>query len=414
MTKNTLPTPSLATNHLLDNGLQIILCHKPGLAATVQIDIGVGSVCEEEGQKGYSHLIEHMLFEGTTNRKNAQIICGEIENVGGDINASTSTETTSYYVKVLAKHIPLAIDVLSDMILNSLFEKKTLEKEKSVVLEEIKVIDDQPRYFQWIAFEKELFQSSSYADPVYGFTKDVSSATRESLVSYYKKHYSPNRTKVLIVGDIKAQELEIITQISAVFKSWKSVDTSLPSEILPTNAPRLQSFTKDVQQIYSILGYICPTVSHEDAPVLEVIEAILGKPQSGRLYDEIRNKSGLAYDVGVSYETMYAFGVFTINVVAEKEKHAIAIKKIHELLKMEDLTEAELKNAKQFIEGSPLLELESIHRLAANLSFWFTLQKKDGTHEYLEKIMAVTLADIARVAKKYFTTDITHIQLKST
>jgi predicted Zn-dependent peptidase len=411
MTSNSPSTQNSPEHIVLENGLQIILQHKPGLAATVQCNVEVGSVCEMEGEKGYSHLVEHMLFEGTTNRKNAQIICSEIENLGGDINAATSTETTSYHTKTLSKHVPVAIDVLSDMILNPLFDATMLEKEKSVVLEEIKVIDDQPRYFQWITFEKSMYENSNYADPVYGFIKDVSDATKESLTSYYKKHYGPSRTTIIIVGNLESQKETLVSQIKSIFGSWKNDVPLLTVDAIPTNSKRALSIPKDIQQIYSILGVICPTASHEDAPVLEVIEAILGKPQSGRLYNEIRNKSGLAYDVSISYDAMQKFGVFAVNIVAEKEKHSVAIKKIMELLEMKDVTENEMLMSKQYIEGRLLLELESTYRISENLAFWYSIAGKDNSAEYLEKILSVSLDDIERVRKKYFSAPMTHIQL---
>lgn len=385
----------------LSNGLTILLQKVSGKALTVHASVQVGSVNEEEGQKGYSHFVEHMLFEGTKKRPDAQQITEVIENIGGDINAATSNETTYYYAKVVPKYFEKAIDVLSDMLINSVFDPKIVQKEAKVILEEIKMINDQPRYYQWIAFEQTIFKDSSYESPVYGLTKDVSSATSDSLKAYYKKHYVPSNCTITIVGNYDSED-ELLTTVDSYFGSWKSEDISTNSPVLPKKGAKSADFFKEISQVYIIAGALTPSVLSDDSPVFEVIEAILGKPQSGWMNHEIRNKRGMAYDVGVMYDTMQDFGFFVINVGTDPDSVEEVLSLItQEIARLDSVSEDELANAKSYVEGKMILELESTSRYAELLSYWQQVAKKDITQEYLDKVQKVSLADVSRVAKKY-------------
>ncbi len=402
----------------LKNGLTVLLKHQEGKSINIQITIKVGSVNEIDGERGFSHLIEHLLFEGTSKRPNAQLITSEIENLGGDLNAATSNESTHYYVKILNKHFKKGLDILSDMIMNSIFEEEIVFKEKKIVLEEIKMINDQPRYFQWLLFEKLLFKGTAYEKPVYGTIKDVNSANSCKAKEFFKKHYYPNNAILTIVGNYKHFEKELLDEIEINFGKWDKLlnDTDNNNNLkiiqnIPVNSKKYLEKNKDIQQIYLIQGVITPKITEFDSAVIEVIEAILGKPQSGRINNEIRTKRGLAYDVSVTYDNFLDFGFFAINVGTDLKNIDTVKSIINKEYLLEELTSEELLNAINYIEGKNILEMEDNNRLSELITFWEMSAKRDLTEEYLEKVKNVTLEDIKRVSKILFS-NMTEIQLR--
>ena len=398
--------------HTLKNGLKVMYKYQEGVSTTVQISFKVGSINEEDGQRGYSHLVEHLVFEGTEKRPDAQIITSEIENLGGDFNAATSNETTTFYVKLLSKHLPKALEILSDIVRNSIFSEDKVKKEKKVVLEEIKMIDDNPRYYQWVFLEKHLFSGTPYSFPVYGLVEDVTNSTPEKLKAYFKKYYVPSNATLTIVSSF-SDELEVIKNVEEFFGGWagKEVDEIICEN--PSNKEGEFTEFKSMQQEYVIRSCITPCIKDADAPVIELIEAILGKPQSGLLVNEIRNKRGLAYDVSVSYEEFFNFGFFAINVGIDPKNESETVKAIDESIKMlQTISEEDLQNAKNHIEGRTLLELEDNHRTAELLNFWAQVVGKDLSKEYITKLMAVTLDDVKRVARTYLEKKQTIVYLK--
>ena len=381
----------------LSNGLTVILKEKDCVGTTVQVTINTGSVDENEGQKGFSHLVEHLIFEGTKKRPTAKVITSEIENLGGEFNASTSNESTQYYVKILGKHTEVALELLSDIILNSTFDQ--FEKEKGVVLEEIKMLNDNPRYYQWILFENNLFKGTQYEFPVYGFEEDLKEATQQDLLDYYKKHYVPNNAIVTVVGKI---EPELIKKIEELFGSWEGSVEKIENTF-PHNEERQETKERDVQQNLSVFGVVTPGLLSEDAPVIEVIEAILGKPQSGVMVDEVRNKRGLAYDINVSFENFKKFGFFAVNVGCDtKKQQEVEEIILQELDNLQNISEEEISHAKSYIEGKLSLEIEDSHRYAEFLTFWHQIAGEDKSEEYMKKIFNVKKEDIQRVSKDLF------------
>jgi predicted Zn-dependent peptidase len=388
----------------LKNDLTIVTKKKEGASITLLITFKVGSINEKDGEKGISHLIEHLLFEGTKKRKNAKIITSEIENLGGEFNAATSNETTSFYIKILNKHYKIALDILADIVMNSTFDK--FEKEKKIVLEEMKMLMDNPRYYQWIFFEKNMFENTIYSKPVYGNISDLQNVTKKTLLNYYKKHYVPNNAIISIAGNFND---EIISEVEKKFSAWKGKFTNI-SPNLPKNKKRYSKETKKIQQTYLTIGFITESITHEDSAVLEIIEAILGKPQSGIIVDEVRNKSGLAYDISIMYENFLKFSFFAVNMGIKPSKKELALRIVKdefEKMKNGAFSEKEIINAKQYIEGKLLLESEDTRHLAERIAFWQLIQGKEYSDEYLEKIKKVTKQDIVRVAKKYFIDNMT-------
>jgi predicted Zn-dependent peptidase len=265
---------------------------------------------------------------------------------------------------------------------------------------------DNPRYYQWIFFEKNMFENTIYSKPVYGNISDLQNVTKKTLLNYYKKHYVPNNAIISIAGNFND---EIISEVEKKFSAWKGKFTNI-SPNLPKNKKRYSKETKKIQQTYLTIGFITESITHEDSAVLEIIEAILGKPQSGIIVDEVRNKSGLAYDISIMYENFLKFSFFAVNMGIKPSKKELALRIVKdefEKMKNGAFSEKEIINAKQYIEGKLLLESEDTRHLAERIAFWQLIQGKEYSDEYLEKIKKVTKQDIVRVAKKYFIDNMT-------
>src|SRR3989339_1222266 len=193
----------------LKNGLKVIYEHKVGHSVVIEVMIKVGSNNELPDEKGISHFLEHMLFEGTKRRPTNRDITNEIEKIGGEFNAYTSNERTCFYVKVLKKHFPIAVDVLGDILQHSQFKEKYLQREKKVVLKEIDMVHDDPRLYQWILFQSNLFQKNPAKYPTYGDKKVIKSLTREKVIEYFKKYYIPSNITIAVVGNINNWKQEL-------------------------------------------------------------------------------------------------------------------------------------------------------------------------------------------------------------
>ena len=181
----------------------------PSQSVVLEVLVKVGSNNEKEGVRGISHFLEHMLFEGTKKRKNSTTIASEIEELGGSMNAYTSAEVTAYHIKVLAKHFDIALDVLSDMVIHSVFPLQFIEKEKKVILKEIHMVHDDPRFYKWILFQQTLFQKHPERFPTLGSVNDVSGMTKGKLVSYYRHHYTPDNMTLVVVGNVDGVQKKI-------------------------------------------------------------------------------------------------------------------------------------------------------------------------------------------------------------
>ena len=395
----------------LKNGITLIIKKRPSKSVAINISIKTGSVNETTNILGISHVIEHMLFEGTKKRTQKEIV-DEIEKVGGEINALTSTQHTSYYAIVLKKHFQKALDVLSDMIQNPLFEKKLIEKEKKVILEEIKIIEDQPRSYQWVLFQKTLFKEHPVKNPVYGTHKTVKNITKDQIEEYYNKHYTPKNIIITVVGNIPKNI--IITVVGNIPKNIKSLietafkDFKKESKIEPlkTKEPKNQLTKKiikrNTQHSYIVLGYKTPNRLQKDSYALDLLKVILGYGQSSKLFAEIRSKLGLAYEISAEHETSKDYGFFAINLSTDKQNiNKVITIILNEFKKIQKYTNKELNEAKTQIEGLFKLEQENNQKIAELLGFYEQINSAELAEKYIKNIKKVTLKQLKEVAKTY-------------
>ncbi len=384
----------------LPNGLTIIFKKNKGKAVVVEAMVKAGSNDEDTSLRGISHFLEHMVFEGTTKRPSNMAISNEVEKIGGEFNAYTTNERTCYHIKVLQRHFPIAVEILSDILQNPLFQPKDIQREKKVVLKEIDMIYDEPRFYQWILFQESLFRKFPARYPTYGTKKTVQGLTREQIASFFRQYYRPNNLVIAITGDVEHWKSE-------VQRKFRFMRAPVPRKDIPREPARGKStFRREKRSIansYLVLGFRTVARTHPDAYVLEVINGILGRGQSGRMFSEIRVKRGLAYDVGTQHVAEINYGYFAVYATIDRKKSSTVQSVIlEELKKMENISEEDLKESQDFIEGNYLLGLEDPQKLADQLLFWEHAKSAELMNKFIGRIKRVTVGDVRKVARKYF------------
>jgi predicted Zn-dependent peptidase len=386
--------------YCLKNGLKIIHEKKPGNVVVVQVMVKVGSNNELPKEKGISHFLEHILFEGTHLRPTNKEISNEIEKIGGDFNAYTSNERTCFYIKVLKKHYSKAVEILADIMQNSVFKEEHVKKEINIVLKEIDMVHDEPGYYQWILLQNNLFQKHPCKNPTYGDKEIVKKLTRDRVIAYYKKHYVPNNMVISVVGNVKDWKQEIVKRFTFASKNVAKLD--YPKEPMQKMNSLLKKRRK-IANTYTCLGFKTVSRNHKDAFALEVLNGILGRGQSGRMFTEIRSKRGLAYDVGTQNVGEVSFGFFAVYATIDRKNVNLVRKVIlQEIQRIKEISESDLKEAKDFVEGRYLLELDDAQKIADQLLFWEQVRDAGMMQEFLKNIKKVSVADMKRVIEKYF------------
>lgn len=375
----------------------------PGRSVAVQAMVQIGSNQEQKGQRGIAHMVEHLVFEGTEKRKDSNQIAKTIENVGGEFNAYTGNHRTCYYVKVLNKHAERAIKLLADIMQNSVMRESDFQRERNVIYKEIDMFLDDPKSFQWLTLEKMLFKKNNAKYPSSGIKEDLKKMTRDDVFAFYKKYYQPQNIVIAITGDLPQWKQFVRKQ----FGSWvaQGIKVRRPKVREPLLSRNLaKTIKKPYASNYMLLGANVAPRSHKDSYVLDVIQAHLGRGQSGRLFHELRGKRGLVYDVAVEHGADLDFGYVVLYASYSKQKSKEVRKIIlQELAKLQELTAQELREAKTYLEGDYYLDVEDVQKYADQLLFWYDMGDPALLPKYIQNIKKVTLRDIKRVAKKYFT-----------
>ncbi len=385
---------------VLPNGLRVLYEHKKTNSVVVQVMVNVGSNDEAPEERGIAHFLEHILFEGTKKRPTNELISNEIEKIGGDFNAYTTAEKTCFYVKVLKKHFKLGVDILADIIQNSQFKKEFVMKERNIVLKEIDMINDEPRFYQWLLLQKHLFEKHPSKYPTYGTKQVIRNLNRDKVITFFNKHYVPNNMVVSIVGNIPNWKQEIKKKF--IFQPEKISKRKRVREP-KQKRNKLRKEKRDVANTYLVMGFKTVPRNHKDAAVLEVINGILGRGQSGRMFIEIRSKRGLAYDVGTQHVADRSFGYFAVYATIDKKNIKLVDRLItEEINKLYNVTENDLKEAKMFMEGNFLLSIEDTQKLADELLNWEQLGDANQMNAFLKLVKKVTVKDVQRVLKTYF------------
>jgi predicted Zn-dependent peptidase len=390
----------------LASGLRVLTESMPAVrSASIGIWADVGSSLERRDQRGISHLVEHMLFKGTQ-RRTAREIAETMDGVGGSLNAFTDKEATCYYAKVIDRHVPLALDVLSDMFLHSLFDAQELAKEQKVVLEEIKMYDDSPDEMIHDLFLQTMWSGSNLGEPTIGSVETVTRVTPADLRVHMERHYAPDSVVVAAAGNIDHEQfVELVAENFATF-AGKS-ERFEPDA--PHTTPAALVRQKDSEQAYVVLGSRGLSVRDDRRFALSVLDTALGGGMSSRLFQEIREKRGLVYTV-YSFQAAYrAAGLFGIyaGTSAENVQPCIDViaEQLAELRKIE-IGETELHLAKEHIKGNLTLSLESTSSRMIRLGrSEFALGRQVAPEEIEERVDAVTASEIAELARELFAED---------
>ncbi len=390
----------------LPSGLRVITEAMPSVrSASIGIWADVGSSSESREQRGISHLIEHMLFKGTDTRS-ARAIAEAMDGVGGNLNAFTDKETTCYYAKVMDRHVPLAIDVLSDMFLHSTFDPQELAKEQKVVLEEIKMYDDSPDELIHDLFLQTMWGGSDLGDPTIGFASTVTAATSDDLREHMRLRYAPNSVIVAAAGNIDHDAF--VDMVNRQFTGFTGA-CELPRADAPIARPSKLVRHKESEQAYVVVGAQGLSVRDDRRYVLSVLDTILGGGMSSRLFQEIREKRGLVYTVYTFQAGYRAAGLFGVYAGTSPENVQPCVDVIAEqfaLLRDVRVSDGELRLAKEHIKGSLTLSLESTSsrmlRLGRND---FVLGRQVTPEEIEERVEAVQAEEIQALASELLTDD---------
>ncbi|MEW6594539.1 MAG: pitrilysin family protein [Thermodesulfobacteriota bacterium] len=389
---------------VLPNGLSVIVKETPGThVATVQIWVKAGSIYESPREAGITHLIEHMIFKGTPSRPPGQV-AAEIEAVGGRINAYTSYEYTVYHATLTARHWPTALNVLTDAVLHSTFDPAELEREKLVVLEEIRMRRDRPNVRLYEELMAAAYTIHPYRLPISGSEESVSAISRDDILAYLASHYVPENFTVVVVGDVESGE--IMRQVAATLGTLSRGTT--PPPVSPQEpeqqAPRLFLQTDAINQTHLAIAFPIPAFAHPDTAALDVLAHILGNGEVSRLYENLRNEQGLVYRVDASAFTPRDPGLLEITAVLDATNAQAAIKgALTESfrLKYALVSAEELVRAKRNLESDFVFNLEKAEGQARVLGSFEMLTGDPREEEYLSQVRAVTREDVQRVATKY-------------
>jgi predicted Zn-dependent peptidase len=391
----------------LDNGIRTIMQRVPYLnSITLGIIIESGSFYEDINNNGVSHFIEHMLFKGTKNR-NARQIAEAIDDIGGQINAFTSKEHTCYYAKVLSEHMPIAVDVLSDMLNNSTFDNNEIEKEKGVIIEEINMYQDFPEDLAFELLNELLYGKMSLAMPILGTEETVKSFTRDQIVKYFYEKYNPKRMVIAAAGNL--DEEEAYNLLNEKFGSFNTNNISLSNSVTPSYdySPtfKLDGFIKDIEQMNICLGFTGPSTYSEDIFPLMVVNNILGGTMSSRLFQEIRENLGLVYNIESSITSYNGAGMLSIYLALNTDQVYRVAKLLRSELariRQEYISEVELNKSKEHLKGSYILSLESSFNKMYEMGKCLLHDKKIETPEdVMKQINEVDMDSVIRVIDKY-------------
>jgi predicted Zn-dependent peptidase len=388
----------------LGNGVRIITEAMPHVrSVSVGVWVGAGSRRETPERNGISHFIEHMVFKGTS-RRSAEDIARSVDSIGGNLDAFTAKELVCFNTKVLDQHLKQAFDVLADLVLDPLFREDDIEKEKGVILEEIKMEADSPDYLVHEIFSSYFWKDHPLGKPILGTRETVKKFDRNAVLEYYQAAYGPSNLVVTAAGNLTHDRL--VALVREHFEDLKP-GAPLPAEAIPATHARIALRNKkSLEQVHLCLGVPSYPLPHQERFACYVLNTLLGGGMSSRLFQNIRERQGLAYAVFSElnpYRDTGCLSIYAGTSIESAGRVVESILKEFRQLKESPVSEEELRRAKDHLKGSLMLSLESTASRMSNLarqemyfSRFFTLD------ELVESIEAVTAADVQRIAQTFF------------
>jgi predicted Zn-dependent peptidase len=377
--------------------------------ATVIVMTGTGSRYETRTENGLAHFLEHMFFKGTKKRPSAKAISEELDAVGSQYNAFTAQDRTAYYAKVSSRYLDTALDVISDIFINSTLPGKEINKERGAVIQEIDMYEDMPMRSIGDVFDELIYgPEHPLGRTILGPKENIRAFKRKDFESYLKRHYVPSNTVVCIAGGF--DEKKMLSKIKREFGALKAGNAS---QALPFTGmqekPRVKIKVKNTDQTQLMIGVPAYPYLHKDEYALTVLNTILGGGMSSRLFTEVREKRGLAYSVHSWTEKHPDTGYFVVQAGVEHaklEKTVATILNEFKKMKRVAISAAEMRKAKAYIKGTMTLQLDTSDEIAAAAASSVVRFGRVRTLEEIFKgIDAVTAADVMRVAKDIFKTN---------
>lgn len=394
----------MTNTNRLSNGITVITEGLPYLrSASLGIWVKVGSANEDADNNGIAHIIEHMLFKGTENRS-AKQIADEMAKIGGNMNAFTSKECTSYYATTLSEHLPITIDILSDMFLSSLIEEKALRKEKGVIIEEIDMYDDSPEDLVHEMLQQRVWKGHPLGYLISGTKKIVRRVTRDQIIEFMNRYYIGENIIISVAGNF--EEAAVLKLLEDKFGRLKAV-SDIPAAIAgkPQYNRVLCKRDKDIEQLHLNIAFEGISYMSEERYVLSILNSILGGSVNSRLFQRIRENSGLTYSI-YSYGSSYReTGLYHIYAAMNPSQTLTVMKKIYQIineLKKKGVTAEELSMTKEQIKTELILGNESAKsRMNSNGKSMINRERIVPMEELIDAIDKVSLAKITDFANKY-------------
>ena len=386
----------------LQNGLRVIAEPLPHLrSVSIGVWVRAGSILESPRQNGLSHFIEHLAFKGTA-RRSARQIAQEMDAVGGYLNAATSKLSTTYYAKVIDEDLDLAADILADIVIHPAYDEKEMNKERSVVLEEISMTDDSPEDVAYDLIAAAMFGDQPLGRTILGPREIIEGCSRQDILDYRARHYSPMNACVAVAGNFEISQLRDI--LEKHFGSWQGSAGELYPVNLVNQSPCALTADKDTEQAHVCLGYSGKELGSDDVYAMAVFNSVLGGGMSSRLFQRIREESAMAYSVYSAPSAYPHCGDFTVYAaVSPRNVRAVVNEIDDEIQKLlrDGITDEEFRMAKAQLKGGFILGQESAYNrmngMGSNLAL---LGRYISTEETIRRIEAVTRQDAQRVAEE--------------
>ncbi len=383
----------------LDNSITVVTERIPEVKSfSLGFWFKVGSRDETPGNNGISHFIEHMLFKGTSSRT-AKKIAVEIESLGGYLNAFTTKELTCYYGRGLEQRLPKTFEVLADMILNSKFDEEEIRKESRVIIDELNDIEDSPEELIFDKSESVLFEGNALAMPIIGTRENIGRFGTEDLKRYFREHYGRSN---LIIAAAGAVEHSMVIKLAEKYFQNEFGEAKTNRENATVKNANNYFIYKDIQQSHFIIARAAYGMKSPKRKVVSLISHILGEGSSSRLFQKLREKNGIAYQVNTflnSFEDISSFGVYfsTGNENAREAQYLIF--KEFEKMQTQKVSAVELNRAKEYLIGNFLMSLENVtnrmSRLANDLIYYNRIKPVEESVEEIKKVTAEEILEIS-------------------
>jgi len=390
----------------MDNGLKVLLQeNRNAPVIAMQVWVKVGSADEKDDEAGLSHFIEHMIFKGTEKRKVGEM-AREIESLGGSINAYTSYDQTVFHITIASRYADLALDILSDAVQHSTFDPIEFEKEREVILEEIRMGEDTPSRKVFKQTMATVFQSHPYRRPIIGYERTIQAMTRDQMVSFFKRWYKPERMLFVVAGDFDVVEME--KKVREAFKGFQR-----GNELIRERAKELEQkeFRSKLsfgtfKDTYLQMVVPIPSLVHEDTPGLDVFAQILGGGETSRLVQRVKLEKGLVHSIYASSYTPRDPGLFMIGATLPAENLERTVEEILQEIRrlvLEGVSAEELYRVRINIESDLIYDRQTVQGLARKMGYYeATTGDVQFEKQYIQKINLLQSEDLQRIGEKYF------------